>query len=254
MKISIPYEEFKEILNKNDAHILGHIINVDLKQKKSHIYYAFDNLDVFIKTSNFNVDLTLYGDNHVTNESEIYLFNSEESFLESLNEKEVKEINTPYFKYRKIFKNPALFREVLVTELFLNLKLEMPNKISETNLDEFNKALYDFGYDNAKSFLYIHLIIFCGEFLNEIENNKGRWTSYTSSSYPLMSIPEFIMANNLSTKISINHFLGKDLIEAFDKNQANKTYIYKIENVFEFNTDWQKFRTHIAIKSKRQSN
>lgn len=248
MKKSIPYEEFKEILNKNDAHILGFITDVNRKLKKSHIYYAFDNLDVFIETSNSNVDLTLYGDNHVTNESEIYLFNSEESFLKSLNEKDLKEINTPYFKYRKIFKNPTLFREVFIKELFLNLKLEIPEKISETNLDEFNKALYNFGYDKAKNFLYIHLIIFCGEFLNEIENNKGRWATYTSSHYPLLNIPEFIMADNLSTKISINHFLGKDLIDAFDKNQGNNNYIYKIEDLFEFNSNWQKFRSHVIIK------
>lgn len=248
MKKSIPYEEFKEILNKNDDHILGFITDVNRKSKKSHIYYAFDNADVFIETCNFNVDLDLYGDNHVTNESEIYVFNSEESFLESLNEKDFKEINNPYFKYRKVFKNPALFREIFIKELFFNLKLEIPEKISETNLAEFNKALYNFGYDKARSFLYIHLIIFCGEFLNEIKDNKGRWAAYTSSNYPLLNIPEFIMADNLSAKISINHFLGKDLIEAFDKNQGDKTYIYKIEDVLEFNSNWQKFRSHVVIK------
>jgi hypothetical protein len=253
MKEKILYEEFKEILNKNDDHILGFITDVNRKLKKSHIYYAFDDSDIFIETCNSNVDLTLYGDNHVTNESEIYVFNSEESFLESLNEKDLKEINNPYFKYRKFFKNPSFFREIFIKELFLNLKLEMPEKISETNLDEFNKALHNFGYEKAKKFLYIHLIIFCGEFLNEIENNKGRWTTGTNSHYPLLNIPEFIMANNLSTKISINHFLGKDLTEAFDKNQGNNTYIYKIEDLFEFNSDWQKFRSHLIIK-KNEAN
>jgi hypothetical protein len=250
MKESISYENFKEILNKNDKHILGYIADVDRNLKKSHIYYACDNSDIFLETLNSDIDPMLYGDNHVTSKSEIYLFDSEESFLKSLGTKDSGEINNPFFKYRKIMKEPTLFKEVFLKELFLSLKLEMPEKLLGINLDKFNRALFDFGYDKACKFLQIHLIIFCGEYLNEIESNKGKWTVYTDSHFPLLNIPEFILPDGTSTRFSINHFLIKDLRNAFNKNKGNKIYIYNIENALSFNADWQKFKSRHQLKDK----
>lgn len=248
MKDSISYETFKGILDQNGKHILGYIADVDRIAKTSRIYYASNTSDMFIETFNYEVNLSLYGDNHVTTTSKIYLFGSEESFLQSLNSKDFQEINNPNFKYRKILNDESLYKEIFLKELFDSLKLEIPEKLSQVNLEKFNKQLYDFGYDKAIKYLYFHLIIFCGEYINELENYQGKWQMYEDSHFPLLSIPEFICADGISTRVSLNHFLSGDLRKASKKNEAKKGYIYHIEDALNFSSVWQKFRKNMIIK------
>lgn len=245
----ITYDEFNTIFIREEGHEWVAIMNVDRKQKTSRILIGFNNNDIFIECHNYDIDLELYGDNHINNKSDIYVYDSTEQFLKSLNEKDLKTIETPFFKYRKIMNDEKVYKEVFLSELFENLKINRPKSLSLVDFDEFNKALYEYGYEKAKRFLYFHLIIFCGEFINEKIGFTGSWTTSMSPFYPFTYVPEFVYPDGTSTKISINHFMGKDLVEASDKKpKRNKKLPFRIENALQFDKDWQKFKQNVDIK------
>lgn len=248
MKKEITYEAFKKILIEKETNYLSWI-DYDFKKRESLIYISFNDSDTIIETLNFNIPSLENIGEHVINEnSNIFIYYNTEDFLKSLNENDLKLItDNPLFQYRSKMEDIVANKDFFLEELFLKLNLEKPKSLLDVDLKQFNKVLKQYGYDKLYNDLYLHLILFCGEYFDNQNNFLGKWILHNTQNSPLAYEPVYIDDKGISSYFTINILLGRDLIKLRDKKNIKNKVLFKIETIIGFARQWKNARQKIII-------
>lgn len=251
MKKEITYESFKKILKEKETNFLSWI-DYDFKKRESLIYISFNDNDTIIETLNFNVPTLENIGEHVINEkSNIYIYYNTEDFLKSINENDLKILtDNPLFKYRSKMGNITTNKYFFLEDLFIKLNFKRPKSLLTIDLKKFNNSLKEYGYSKLYDDLYLHLILFCGEYLNEQNNFLGLWNIDSSHNSPLAYEPIYIDDKGVSSYFTINILLGRDLIKLKDKKNSKNELLFKIEKILEFSEQWKDTRQKIDLGDK----
>lgn len=203
----IDQNELKEILSREHKsyHKLTYTDYENDPNGNDINYYVFENKDLIIEEKNKENIITVYDD--------------ELSLYENLNDTSKKALTGSFFGKRKIVEKLDLYNNIVLDELFQKLCLDKEKKLRNVDLKLFNQALEDFGYNECLNNLYLHLIVFTGEYLKE-KYNTGHWEFERIKIHPFESIPHFVF-NKKDLAFAINASIHKNLIYALDGEDDN---------------------------------
>jgi len=168
-KISL--DEYKLLLKENSECIVNLLIQIQEQ-------------NCYLTSFSFNENIVYYN----PSTDDVLLFDNENSLFEFFNEELKNKIISPLFKYRHKLYDFENLQKLLLEDFLERLELE---ESSMYNFDKINLALKKYGYENLYEDLYLHLIVYCVEYLNQKSNLNGNWKFTQNHNYPLVLQPYF---------------------------------------------------------------
>lgn len=181
-------KEHKGRLTNNEV-LLGYS---EAPERKEYVwYYEFEDGSLLFVVKNLNgKDGTVYPD--------------KDAYVQNM--LEIREWNkrTTLDKHQDIIQNLLPHIPALLDELFTKLKLESV-QLQDVDLEKMDKAIKKYGYKKTYEDLYLHLIVFGGEYAKA--KVGGYWTTERSEKNEL--VPIFVDGKN--RKLKFDFWIRKDL-------------------------------------------
>ncbi len=207
-KISL--DEYKLLLKENSECIVNLLIQIQEQ-------------NCYLTSFSFNENIVYYN----PSTDDVLLFDNENSLFEFFNEELKNKIISPLFKYRHKLYDFENLQKLLLEDFLERLELE---ESSMYNFDKINLALKKYGYENLYEDLYLHLIVYCVEYLNQKSNLNGNWKFTQNHNYPLVLQPYFEDNKGVSLYFNINILLAREL----QNLSSEKAKLFDIETIIDF--------------------
>ena len=201
-------EEFKLLLERNNGLKLNNI------PVNNSIYFIFEHNNNWIK---FDIQDNKY-----------FFIENYDKYISTLKEIEKESLMTPLFKSRKKMENIDIHKDSLISDFINNLSINRHIKYRDYDLDLIDLKIKECGYRNIYNDYFLNLILFCGEYVIEM-NGKGGWNIETSVFYPLEYTIKYIDENN--KKISIQGLVKEFLCR--ENRDEDDVYINSIHDIIE---------------------
>jgi len=193
--------EYDRLLLENEDKALS-FVSKDRNTKQLFEYTSFNDKKIIIKKG-------------IDSSNIIQLYNNEDSFFKSNSDIINKKFYHPLFKYRYLMNDIESHKDSLIHDLFRKLNLYYPKDVKKVNFENLNKRLNQIGYKEIYQKMYLHLILFCGEYLNTIDEMRSKWILEHNRNYPLSFQPTLVDSKGVNYYYTINISLARELQARF---------------------------------------
>lgn len=147
---------------------------MEAPERKGYVeYYELDNGGLlFVVKQLVGRSATLYEDKvaYIKNKAKLNEWNS----------------RTPLDKHQEKIMNLSKHIQPLLNELYAALKMDSDTPVKDVDLGKLDKAIKKYGYDRAYEDLFLHLIVFGGEYIKS--QKGGRWITEKSEKDELVPV------------------------------------------------------------------
>jgi len=111
----------------------------------------------------------------------------------------------PLLKQQPIIRDIKEQKTRLVSQLFSELGITQPDRLTKVDLKQLDKQLKAYGYEKAYYNLLLNLIVFCGEYVREYK--AGNWVLQDDLRHPGEVIPVYVDSTGRKYEFWINTLL-----------------------------------------------